>query len=401
MFYTSLHSWIAQIRQDYQQFGDELLEKTFHRIFLLSMVATPVSAVHIVIFAGLAFDSETEQTWRLGIILYHSAMCLVFGSVALLTRPSLRQRWSLTAKRLFCRVSHGTLLAAGIVVTSIDQLVTPAVTPFLVACMVAGMLFIVNPLRALLIYSVLFIFYGVALSQVQPDNVILLSNLVNGLTACSIAAGLSWLLWLQNVSSLRQRNIILEQQHKLQLSNQQLEQLATRDELTGLANRRMLQMLVHEEQTMMRRHGSSACLLLLDLDHFKTINDQYGHPAGDQMLCQLAELLTRSVRGSDRIVRWGGEEFGILLRNTDVKQGLQVAENIRSAIGDYRAELMDQSGLKHDVRITVSIGLASLDASAADMLDQGYRAADVALYEAKTGGRNRVVSSWIHTEKRA
>lgn len=385
-----IRSWTSQVLKDHHEFGDELLEKTFGRIFYLAAIAAPVSAAHILVFAGLSFEDSTEQSWQTGIILYHSVLCLLATVLAVVTRPAHQNTLSPATRRRLCQISHVAVLAAGAAVTSIDQLVTPAVTPFLVACTVAGVLFIVNPLNAFGLYLLMFFIYCAGLLLTQTDSAILTSNMVNGLTACSIAAGLSWLLWKQNISALQQRNIILEQQQKLELSNRQLEQLATRDELTGLANRRMLQMLAADEQNVMKRQRSPACLLLLDLDHFKNVNDAYGHPAGDQILRQLATLLTHSVRSADRIARWGGEEFGILLRNTDATQAAQVAEHIRTIIQQHAFELTDQAGNAVVINMTVSIGLTSMDAADTDMLSEAYRRADIALYAAKAGGRNRV-----------
>lgn len=401
MLLAPVKSRILQILQLHHEFGNELLENSFHHIFYLTAIAAPVSAVHVLIFLNLSFDSANDQTWQTGITIYHAVLCLLACVLALITRPSRRATLSASIRWWLYRVCHIALVMAGIIVTSIDQLVTPSVTPFVLTCILAGVLFIVNPLTALVLYSALFISYALAVSLTQANDAILASNLVNGLTACSIAAGLSWLLWLQNIRSLQQRRTIQQQQGKLELTNRQLEQLATRDDLTGLANRRMLQMLVAEEQLLMKRQISAACLLLLDLDHFKSINDRYGHPGGDQILQQLAELLTQTVRASDRVARWGGEEFGILLRNTDAARALQVAELIRSVIEQHSYQLTDQSGQTHKVSITASIGLACLDASTADMLHQGYRDADVALYEAKASGRNRVVSSGVKSKTMA
>ncbi len=363
--------------------------KSFSRLFILSVIATPVSAAHVLVFSGMHLETGAEQQWQRGIMLYHGIMFLLFSVLTWWTRPALKL--SVDVQKRISRVIHALVLAAGVAVTSIDQLVTPAVTPFLVACTVAGALFIVNPLTALILYSALFGFYSIALTLTQTDPVILTSNLVNGLTACCIAVGLSWILWQQNIRTLQQQDVIFHQQHELELSNRQLELLATRDDLTGLANRRMLQMLAAEEQTLMVRQNTPACLLLLDLDLFKNINDELGHPAGDELLRQLGTLLTQTVRASDRVARWGGEEFAILLRNSDANQSLQVAEHIRTFIEQHHFELPNQAGVPHEVVMTASIGVAQLDAKADDMLDQAYRSADMALYAAKAGGRNRVV----------
>jgi diguanylate cyclase len=389
MMLNRIKSQVTQILQLHHEFGDRLVGKSFSRLFILSVIATPVSAAHVLVFSGMHLETGAEQQWQRGIMLYHGIMFLLFSVLTWWTRPALKL--SVDVQKRISRVIHALVLAAGVAVTSIDQLVTPAVTPFLVACTVAGALFIVNPLTALILYSALFGFYSIALTLTQTDPVILTSNLVNGLTACCIAVGLSWILWQQNIRTLQQQDVIFHQQHELELSNRQLELLATRDDLTGLANRRMLQMLAAEEQTLMVRQNTPACLLLLDLDLFKNINDELGHPAGDELLRQLGTLLTQTVRASDRVARWGGEEFAILLRNSDANQGLQVAEHIRAFIEQHHFELPNQAGVHHEIVMTASIGVAQLDAKADDMLDQAYRSADMALYAAKAGGRNRVV----------
>jgi len=389
MLYKTVKHQVSQILHLHHEFGAGLVGKSFNRMFVLSVIATPVSAAHVLVFWGLNFETRTEQQWQQGIMLYHGVMFLLFAMLTWFTRPGMSS--STTVQKGICRMIHALVLVAGVVVTSIDQLVTPAVTPFLVACTVAGALFIVNPLTAVVLYSSLFAFYSLAMTMTQADPAILTSNLFNGLTACCIAICLSWVLWQQNIRSLQQQVLIREQQQKLELSNRQLEQLATRDDLTGLANRRMLQMLATEEHALMIRQKTPACLLLLDLDLFKNINDEFGHPAGDELLCQLGALLTQTVRASDRVARWGGEEFAILLRNSDAAKGLQVAEHIRTLVEQHRFELPNQTGVRHEIVMTVSIGVAQLDPEAGDMLDQAYRVADMALYAAKAGGRNRVV----------
>ncbi|MDP1757814.1 MAG: hypothetical protein Q8L38_10295, partial [Pseudohongiella sp.] len=222
MLLNKIKSRISQILRDHHTFGDELVGKSFSRMFILSVIATLVSAAHILVFGGLSFETDIEQQWRLGILLYHSVMFVLFGTLTLLTRPS--RQVSISTRRRITRVIHASVLVAGVVVTSIDQLVTPAVTPFLVACTVAGALFIVNPLTALILYSLLFGFYAFALSLTKGIETILISNLVNGLTACGIAIVLSWVLWQQNIRTLQQRDLIHQQKLELELSNRQLEQ---------------------------------------------------------------------------------------------------------------------------------------------------------------------------------
>lgn len=389
MIINSIKLHLKRILQLHLDFEDRLVRITFGRLFLLSVMTLMVTAAGLVMSSSLSFETDTEQQWQRALILNSCITLLSFSVLCWWARPSLKLS-ALVQKRII-RFAHALVLAAGLSVTSIDQMMTPAVTPFLMACTAASVLIIVNPLTALIIYSALLGFYAGAMTLTQVDYIFLISNLFHGLMACSMSVGFSWILWQQNISTLQQQDLIIQQQQELEEKNSQLEQLATRDDLTGLANRRMLRILTAEEQTLMIRQNTPACLLLLDLDLFKNINDELGHPAGDDLLRQLGALLPQTVRASDWVARWGGEEFAILLRNSDANQGMQVAEHVRTLIEKHRFNLPNLLGVQHDIVMTASIGVAQMDAKAKDMLDVAYKAADLALYEAKAGGRNRVV----------
>jgi diguanylate cyclase (GGDEF)-like protein len=161
------------------------------------------------------------------------------------------------------------------------------------------------------------------------------------------------------------------------------------DVLTGLHNRRYLQSRLREELARCRREPSALTCLMIDVDHFKRINDRHGHLAGDEVLRQVARRVERAVRGSDVAARYGGEEFVILLPGTDPEAGGQLAERIRRTVADETFAITSSA---EPLRITVSIGVA--EHRAGDDLDVAGETllarADVALYEAKAGGRNSV-----------
>jgi two-component system cell cycle response regulator len=163
------------------------------------------------------------------------------------------------------------------------------------------------------------------------------------------------------------------------------------DALTAVANRRFFERRLHEELTRWRRRGGSLVCMLVDIDHFKQVNDQHGHQAGDCVLRQVAEMLGRDLRASDVLARYGGEEFVLLLPETSEKQGTAIAERLRDVVGRARFEMSRDKSLG----VTVSVGLAVLDRRARDIKqDIGewlLSEADAALYRAKQAGRNRVV----------
>jgi len=165
---------------------------------------------------------------------------------------------------------------------------------------------------------------------------------------------------------------------------QNLEQLAATDVLTGLANRRAFMARLEAELALASQGGPPGMLMMLDLDHFKRVNDTYGHPAGDRVLVHLAQILRgHALRHGDLAGRLGGEEFAVLLPRTTAQEGAAVAERLRL---ELERSLID-SGEGRTIAITLSAGLAPL----AGTCDQTLAQADAALYRAKNSGRNRVV----------
>lgn len=186
--------------------------------------------------------------------------------------------------------------------------------------------------------------------------------------------------------ALAQVNVTLEQKVTertlaLQQANLELEALARHDPLTRLKNRRSVDERLHEEFVRMKRSGQHYALLLVDIDHFKLVNDRHGHEQGDLVLKQVSAIMMHSCRSSDFLGRYGGEEFVAILPDTSHEQALHVAEKIRAAV-----ENAVFSGLEG---ITISIGLACSRPDDPDEL-MAFRRADRNLYRAKDNGRNQV-----------
>jgi diguanylate cyclase (GGDEF)-like protein len=163
-----------------------------------------------------------------------------------------------------------------------------------------------------------------------------------------------------------------------------LRGLARQDALTGVLNRRGFEPVLDRERARARREGSPLALLVIDVDHFKRVNDQHGHPAGDRVLARLAALLVRLSRGSDVTARIGGDEFVVLLPATGREGALSLAERIRQAVAQENL-----IGIGNGEAVTVSIGV-SLDDGNGDCA--AIAEADAALYRAKHLGRDRVAS---------
>ena len=159
--------------------------------------------------------------------------------------------------------------------------------------------------------------------------------------------------------------------------------MAVTDGLTNLANRKQLDTMLNEEIPRARRHGRDLSVLMLDIDHFKNVNDTHGHLTGDSVLRGLASILSKRLRPNDRLGRYGGEEFCAILPETAVRNAVHIAEELRALVESHAFVADDKK-----IRVTISIGVGCLQEGmeVADL----YRSADEMLYKAKRTGRNRV-----------
>lgn len=171
---------------------------------------------------------------------------------------------------------------------------------------------------------------------------------------------------------------------QLQASNLQLQKLSSTDRLTGLYNRGHWEEALKLEYARHARYGHATSLIMFDIDHFKRVNDTYGHQVGDQVIQRVADVLRELVRDADIAGRYGGEEFAVLLPDTDKAGGAMLAERLRKVVEEQTVE--SEAG---SVRFTISLGVADLGYPTDDY-KQLIEWADQALYASKRGGRNRV-----------
>lgn len=182
--------------------------------------------------------------------------------------------------------------------------------------------------------------------------------------------GQHFVISLTDITELKEKSNLLEYQ-------------ASHDLLTGLFNRQKFHEIFGKEIRRDKRYQNDLSLILFDIDNFKKFNDEFGHNMGDEVLKFIAEVVTRSVREHDTVVRWGGEEFLVLLPETNIDGAMKVAEKIRIAIQEFKSKKIPK-------QITASFGVTTLFEG--DIEEEFIKKADIALYKAKKEGRNRVVS---------
>ncbi|XXF76643.1 diguanylate cyclase [Myxococcaceae bacterium GXIMD 01537] len=200
------------------------------------------------------------------------------------------------------------------------------------------------------------------------------------------------------------QDALVEKNRELDLKNRELDRankelaqrreellaLSRTDALTGLYNRRHFEERLHEEFTRSKRYGSPLSLVMMDIDHFKRVNDTYGHPFGDEVLRTVARTARARLREVDLLARYGGEELCALLPETTPGDALRVCERVREAIAALQWEYRASDGTPQEVRCTLSVGVASVPCAPLGSADALLQAADECLYAAKGAGRNRV-----------
>jgi diguanylate cyclase len=246
---------------------------------------------------------------------------------------------------------------------------------FFVVGMVGGSLVSYSAHRGMTITAMLGVLLPITLWLFfQPGQIAL------GLAVASTTFMAGALRGTRVLNSAMQGNLLLG--HELKMANRIADHIARTDELTGINNRRAFMELGEQTTRLCQRQRQPLSALLLDVDHFKQINDTYGHSAGDLVLKQIGSLMAQQFRAADVCGRIGGEEFAVLLADTDTQAATSVANKFRQEVAN--ATLQWQG---HSLQVTVSIGVASHNADLGTLLQR----ADAAMYQAKNSGRNRVV----------
>ena len=240
--------------------------------------------------------------------------------------------------------------------------------------------------------SVRFALIGISAGVIMPVGVVLYA-LFGGSDIDPIhlfavmAAGGALALGLAGFLLGRKEDLLVAQNRSLRELSDRLQALSTTDALTGVPNRRALDERLEGELGRTRRYGTPLAAVMIDLDHFKKLNDRHGHPAGDAVLRQVARILDSEKRRGDIVARYGGEEFVALLSHADSAAAQTWAERVRSRLATTAIDLGDGQGL---LRVTASFGVASAAGVGTPTAGELLQAADRALYEAKAAGRNRV-----------
>lgn len=283
----------------------------------------------------------------------------------------------------------GFILLWSICISLIDQLSSGQVIVYTVTAMAISIAPILEPIDIFIIYFIGQVIFIICLPLFQKSQHLLFGNYLNASTFSIVFFVISRMLYTSKINDFRNKKIIKENNIKLNdinmkllAANGKLEKLAETDSLTKIFNRRKCDEVLYQEWSNCKKLSIPLTVIMIDLDHFKIINDTYGHQAGDYVLKEVSKVIKDNLRNSDFVGRFGGEEFLIILPNTKIQIGYEIAESIRSKISNLK---LAYSGM----RVTISAGAKELSKNINSEIEL-LKAADTALYRAKEKGRNRV-----------
>ncbi|SFE06261.1 GGDEF domain-containing protein [Paracidovorax konjaci] len=346
------------------------------------LMACCMAAMHIAVAAGLAAAGPV----RIWTVMSAGGLLLVYG----LIRSGVSQRWadpSLTLAQIVYAI------ACNAVAYSIGGQARGIALPILAVILMFGMFGLsTRQMLGVMLYALAA--FGIAIMAVElrgePGHSPALSAAYGIMTAVVLLGSTFLTTRLQAT-----RELLRRQKHELARALDHIRELATHDELTGLLNRRHMLELMRLEQRRVARSGHQLTIALLDLDHFKAVNDTHGHAAGDRVLRAFAQAARQCVREADVLSRWGGEEFVLMLCNTPPEAARALLERLREAVARLQVAAQAPDAPRNassaappaPLRVTVSIGFTLHIPG--EKIEDTLERADQALYAAKEGGRNR------------
>lgn len=363
--------------------------RNLHVLGVAAWVLLALNGVHVLVFSLLRFDLPQQTAWAHQIAWAHAVMAVLMGAVGGLTRRAQAQPEVKGLGRWLPEVTSLGVLLWAVALTLMDQAIGSGISAFINASLAVGMVLLLRPRTTLLLQLSAWLVLAWLLGWTTDDPARLTTLRMNAATACALALLVSTLLWRRYVQAELLQRALADTNRQLEQQRAELETLATRDPLTGVFNRREFVHRAQQALAQAQRHGHELAVLMVDLDHFKSVNDRFGHPVGDEVLRQVTHLMQQNVRQTDCLARLGGEEFALLLPCTPASNALHLADKLRQKLADTPIEPLGEP-------ITASLGLSCLAAGQHLTLDTLLQRADQALYRAKELGRNRT-EVWTDT----
>ena len=381
----------ARWKAEHDQVRDAAAVINVQRMRWVAAAMAAMNALHVLgllVRRNAPDVSAATNEWAGALLMAHAGMGVGMALCSWAGFHLHAKTGATWARRWLPLVTAAIGLGSATAIVVIDQLVTPNITPFVLAALGFAAMMYLRPGPSALLYLANYLVYFFALPLTQHSEVLLLSNRMAGLGNSAVGWSLSVLLWRNFTTITLQQKQLADANAALQKRQDELKHLSRHDGLTGLYNRKTFVEMTEAELARARRQTQPTALLLLDLDHFKQVNDTWGHPAGDAVLRTVAELLLANVRNTDVVGRLGGEEFVVLLPGTTQEGGRVLAEKLL-------ARLTEQPVLWHgaEIPVSASFGVSADPGTGHGSFNTVYSRADAAMYKAKGAGRGRIALS--------
>lgn len=382
--------WMQSKKSEYDLVQGEGTLESLRRYRWVAALMAPLHAVLAVVLLRYAVPPDHPEMgpWASSVMWAHVGACGFVLVTGWLSHLAFRRNRRASAWAIALQI----LIAVGYfyfgAVITIADLVADAgagLSSFMMICIMFGVIGLMRPGISVPLYLGTYLVFSTMLAQAPINPLHAPSLNIIALVAPGLALLASVIVWNQYSSAVMLRRQLSRSNTALVEQQRELAFLADHDTLTGLYNRREFMRMANMELARAARVPCDTQLIMVDLDFFKKVNDQYGHPVGDAVLKQVAALLRSGIRATDTVARLGGEEFIVLLPDTSREGALGVAEKLRQLV---RAAPLEMEGVK--VPVTASFGVSGLLRDQQGTVDSIYAAADRALYVAKQLGRDRV-----------
>ncbi|MCK7487608.1 MAG: diguanylate cyclase [Bacillus subtilis] len=377
--------YIKKLREESNKIVDETTRINVQRFRLMSFFTIPVLIVVILSIAFRDYSTPDELRWRTGIPIFDSLAIFMYLFVNVAMTLTKKDPGGIVAQ-IIQGCAGFLLLFINVMITVVGQLVAPNLTVITFGIILYAMVALFRPTVALIVFGAnyLLFFFLIAITQTDPN--VLFSHRVNGFILFLIGWFLSYLFWITKIQQRNQLMLIEQQRQELETVNKSLFELATTDQLTGLYNRRHLEEKLVTTYQHLTLGEKQIAILLIDIDNFKFVNDRFGHPAGDQLLRDVAALLKERQTDNVLLSRWGGDEFLVAMLQSTKEQAIQIATIIKTNIEKIQLGTLDAP-----LVVSASIGVVIVESDFAT----AYKAVDRSLYRAKLQGKNQVVADSI------
>ncbi len=369
---VKLLKYMAKIPNEYKrEYIDTVCGENFARMLL-------IAALLIVAEPFIAIFSETSDTLSFYVSIWIALINLVFFPILYFARKnieSLSKMSIMLIQALFLTM----ILMGGIAFTLSEQPSPSANSTYFLAVFTVAAFIAIPPAVSAFMFMTANIVLILLLPQFLTTQEAVVTMNINTLSATAVAWLINQMISRKEVVSFINEKIINEKNIELEKKNLELNELTMRDSLTDLLNHKNSLRRLKEEVDRSKRINYPLSVAMIDLDNFKSVNDTYGHQMGDEMLVQIAQILTESCRTTDVVGRYGGEEFIIIMPDTNARDAALLLTRIQKRV--------EETSFKDGVHITLSCGVSELNGESVHGI---LKSSDIMLYEAKRKGKNRV-----------